>query len=57
MPADDIILIKKQIRFVINTDKNQGIKESYSQPLSTTNMKKHFQKKYPKDSEDEIKIR
>jgi hypothetical protein len=56
MSSEDIQVLISKIKIVINEDKATGKKEQ-SHQYSMADLKNYFQRKYPKESEEEIMVR
>jgi hypothetical protein len=56
MSTEDIQIIVSKIKMVISEDKNTG-KKSQNHQYSMADLKDYFQRKYPKESEEEIMVR
>jgi hypothetical protein len=56
MSPEDIQVLISKIKIIINEDKATGKKEQ-SHQYSMADLKDYFQRKYPKESEEEIMVR
>ena len=57
MSPEDIGKIISNIKSTLVEDKGSGSKDCSQQPLSMANLKDYFQKKYPKESPEDIMVR
>ena len=57
MSPEDIQAIVKEINNTIKEDESKRIKDQETNQFSLTQMKNYFQKKYPRESEEELMVR